>query len=335
MEMEGEKMGILTIMMMLMWSGGNCLKFDSTVAKDGSGNYKTIAEAINAAPKMSTKPYYIHVKQGIYYENVTIPHEKPNIALIGDGRRLTIISAGKFMKGFPTPNTATLEVYGGGFIGMMMTIRNTAGPIGGPAAALTNAPFKGFASYYRCRFEGYQDTIFAQVGFAFFKECRVSGTIDFISGGGRSVFQNCAIIARTPLHGQGIRILAPGADADTANPGIVLQNCTISPEPGFNKSEVTSFLGWPWKDGGKGVIMSSYISDFIDPQGWTPNPAVNNIYLAEYNNRGPGSPTKDRVKWSKIIDKTEASMFTVRNFLHGDKWIPKLIPYYLGLDGSN
>lgn len=111
MEMEGKEMVVLTIMLMLWCIAGNCFTFDSTVAKDGSGKYKTITEAINAAPKMSSKLYFIHVKRGIYNENVTIPSDKTNITLIGDGMKDTIITASKSSKRFPTPNTATLGTY--------------------------------------------------------------------------------------------------------------------------------------------------------------------------------------------------------------------------------
>ncbi|CAN4078737.1 unnamed protein product [Withania somnifera] len=315
-------------MLILWWAAGNCLTFDSSVAKDGSGKYQTIAEALKAAPINSSKPYFIHIKRGVYYENITISSDKTNIGLVGDGIGVTIITARKGGKRFPTPYTATLEVYGSGFIGMWMTIRNTIGAKGGQSVALTTAPYRGFASYYRCRFEGYQDTILA-LAYAFFRECDILGAIDFISGSGRAIFQNSAIIARKPIYGQLIRILALGADNLTSNPGIVLQNCNISPVLDFNKTKVTSFLGWPWKNYGRGVIMSSYISDFIDPQGYLWNPKVKSIYLAEYNNRGPGSNTKGRVKWSKVIDRKEASKYTVRNFLQGDKWIPKIIPHYL------
>ncbi|KAH0700163.1 hypothetical protein KY284_014378 [Solanum tuberosum] len=305
MAMEGKDKVILTVIVMLWWSVVNCMTFDSTVAQDGSGDYKTITEALNAAPKMSSKTYFIHVKKGNYNENITIPNDKPNIALVGDGMDATVITASKSSKEYPTPYTATLEVYGSGFIGISLSIRNTAGAAGGQAVALTIAPFKG--------------------------ECLIFGTIDFITGSGRAIFQNSRLKARPPNHGQGVRILAPGADSITSNPGLVLQNCNISTTRNFNKTEVESFLGWPWKNGGKAVIMSSYISDFIDPRGWSENPQVTQIYLAEYNNRGPGSDTSKRVQWSKVIDKTEASKFTVRNFLQGDKWIPKSIPYDLDL----
>ncbi|KAJ8567624.1 hypothetical protein K7X08_019832 [Anisodus acutangulus] len=267
MEMEGKEVGIFTIMLMLWWSAGNCLTLDSTVAKDGSGNYKTITEAVHAAPKHSKKPYYIHVKAGIYNENVTVPTDKTNIALIGDGIGLTIITASKSeTKKFATPNTATLEVYGSGFIGMRMTIRNTAGAIGCQAAALTSATlFNGFASYYQCSFEGFQDTIFAQIGSAFFRECKVFGTIDFIAGDGKAVFQNSAIYARTPMHGQGIRILAPGVDDFTPNPGLVLQNCSIFPAPGKIEMEgkevvIFTIVLMLWWSAGNCVIFDSTVA---------------------------------------------------------------------------
>lgn len=108
MAMEGKDKVILTVIMMLWWSAVNCMTFDSTVAQDGSGDYKTITEALNAAPKMSSKTYFIHVKKGNYNENITIPNEKPNIALVGDGMDATVITASKSSKGYPTPNTATL-----------------------------------------------------------------------------------------------------------------------------------------------------------------------------------------------------------------------------------
>ncbi|XP_060193820.1 pectinesterase-like [Lycium barbarum] len=331
--MEGKEVVIFTTVLTLWWSAGNC--YDSVVAKDGSGDYKTIAEALIAAPNMSSKPYFIHVKEGTYNENITIPSNKTNISLVGDGMGVTIISANKSSSmGLETDNTATLEVYGSGFIGMNMTIKNTAGPEGSQAAALTSAPWHGFASYYQCQFEAFQDTIFSQVGSAFFRECEVYGTIDFITGDGQAIFQNSVVYARTPTHGQEITIVAPGQDTVTQSPGLVLQNCTISPASGFNKSAVTSYLGRPWKNQGNGVIMWSYIEDFIDPQGWLPKPNVTNIYLAEYNNRGPGSSMEGRVKWLKIIDKTEASKFTVRNFMQGGEWIPDIIPHYLDLDGA-
>ncbi|XP_075106081.1 putative pectinesterase/pectinesterase inhibitor 40 [Nicotiana tabacum] len=329
--MEGKEMGIFRIILVMFWWGaGNCMTFSSTVAEDGTGNFTTITDAVNAAPSQSATLFFIHVKAGTYNENVVVPNYKTNICLVGDGMGITIISSNK--SGSSVAGTATLGVYGKGFIGMKMTIRNTAGAGAGQSAALTSAAFHGFASYYQCRFESFQDTIFAQVGAQFFRECEVYGTIDFISGDGQAIFQNSVVYARTPVPGQEVTIIAAGLDNITTNPGLILQNCTITPAPDFNKSAVKSYLGRPWKNLGRGVVMSSFIDGFIDPQGWLQKPDVANTYFAEYNNRGPGSNTTGRLNWSKVIDKTEASKFTVRNFLQGDKWIPDIIPYYLDLN---
>ncbi len=64
-------------------------KADLIVAKDGSGNYKTIQEAVNAAPLKSEKPFVIYIKNGIYNEKIFI--EKNFITLIGEDRDSTRI----------------------------------------------------------------------------------------------------------------------------------------------------------------------------------------------------------------------------------------------------
>lgn len=147
-----------------------------------------------------------------------------------------------------------------------MTIRNSAGAGAGQAAALTRGA--SFVTFYQCRFEGFQDTVFSKYGVQFFKECEVSGTIDFIFGDGQAYFQDSVIYARLAVPGQEITILAPGFDSTAMNSGLILQNCTITPTSELRNSVVTSYLGRPWKDHSTTIIMSSFIDDFIDPQGW-------------------------------------------------------------------
>jgi pectinesterase len=62
------------------------IKANAIVAKDGSGNYKTISEAIQAA---SGKRFVIYVKSGTYKEKIHT--NKDGITLIGDGKYSTII----------------------------------------------------------------------------------------------------------------------------------------------------------------------------------------------------------------------------------------------------
>ena len=66
-----------------------------TVAKDGSGNFRTVGEAVAAAPNSSETRTVIHVKAGTYEENVEVPPYKKNIALVGEGRDTTVITGSR------------------------------------------------------------------------------------------------------------------------------------------------------------------------------------------------------------------------------------------------
>lgn len=82
------------------------------VAADGSGNFKSVADAVAAAPQGSTKRYIIRIKAGVYRENVEVPKKKKNIMFIGDGRTRTIITASRnVVDGSTTFHSATVGKY--------------------------------------------------------------------------------------------------------------------------------------------------------------------------------------------------------------------------------
>ncbi|KAG7596686.1 Pectinesterase inhibitor domain [Arabidopsis suecica] len=173
---------------------------DVVVAKDGTGKYSTVNAAIAAAPQHSQKRFVIYIKTGIYDEIVVIENTKPNLTLIGDGQDLTIItgnlSASNVRRTF---NTATVASNGNGFIGVDMCFRNTAGPAKGPAVALRVSG--DMSVIYRCRVEGYQDALYPHSDRQFYRECFITGTVDFICGNAVAVFQFCQIVARQPKMG--------------------------------------------------------------------------------------------------------------------------------------
>lgn len=81
------------------------VKANAVVAKDGSGNFKTVAEAINAA---TGGRYVIYVKAGKYNEKINT--NKDGIMLIGDGKYSTIITAGSSVgKGASLKSSATFS----------------------------------------------------------------------------------------------------------------------------------------------------------------------------------------------------------------------------------
>lgn len=78
------------------------------VAKDGSGNYKTISDALKVVHSNSNKRFTIYVKRGVYVENPQVPIDKQNVFMFGDGPHMTIISSNQSNRtGFPTMQSAT------------------------------------------------------------------------------------------------------------------------------------------------------------------------------------------------------------------------------------
>ncbi|KAE8665302.1 putative pectinesterase/pectinesterase inhibitor 12 [Hibiscus syriacus] len=172
-----------------------------TVAADGTGNFSTINDAINFAPNNSYDRVIIYVREGVYEENVEIPSHKTNIVLLGDGNNATFITGNRsVVDGWTTFRSATVAVSGDGFLARDITIENSAGPAKHQAVALrVNADL---VALYKCSINGYQDTLYAHSFRQFYRECDISGTIDYIFGNAAVIFQACNIISRMPMPGQ-------------------------------------------------------------------------------------------------------------------------------------
>lgn len=86
-------------------------------------------------------------------------------------------------------------VAGKGFICRDLTVENTAGPAKHQAVALRSD--SDLSVFYRCEFAGYQDTLYAHSLRQFFRDCYISGTVDFIFGNAAAVFQNSQVTNRS------------------------------------------------------------------------------------------------------------------------------------------
>ncbi|XP_009369731.1 putative pectinesterase/pectinesterase inhibitor 45 [Pyrus x bretschneideri] len=309
-----------------------------TVAKDGSGNYKTINEALEKMPQKYEGRYVIYVKEGVYDETVTVTKKMPNVTMYGDGSQKSIITGNKnFADGVRTFQTAPFAALGEGFMAKSMGFRNTAGPEKRQAVAARVQADR--AIFLNCRFEGYQETLYVQTHRQFYKSCVISGTVDFIFGDAATIFQNCLIYVRKPLENQQNTVTAQGRTDKRETTGIVLQNCQIMPDKDLEpvKSQFKTYLGRPWKEFSRTIVMESTIEDLIHPDGWTPwegDFALKTLYYAEYNNKGPGAKTDNRVKWDgyKKINKEEAMQYTVGPFLKGHAWLKvEGVPVRFGL----
>ncbi|XP_023758428.1 pectinesterase [Lactuca sativa] len=315
------------------------VKPNVVVATDCSGNYRTVADAVAAAPSHSRTIYVIKIKAGVYHENFEVPSTKTNIMFVGDGRKSTIITGSRSVKGGSTTfNSATVAVVGDRFLARDITFQNTAGPSNHQAVALRVS--SDLSAFYQCDMLGYQDTLYVHRGRQFFINCYIAGTVDFIFGNAEVVFQGCDIHARRPGPAQMNMITAQGRTDPNQNTGIVIQKCRIGATSGLQpvQSRFPTYLGRPWKEYSRTVVMQSVISDVIHPAGWyewNGNFALNTLFYGEYQNTGAGAETSGRVKWGgfKVITNyADVQRFTPESFIGGGRWLHATgFPYSLGL----
>ncbi|KAH7855527.1 hypothetical protein Vadar_025869 [Vaccinium darrowii] len=302
------------------------------VAQDGSGNFRTIREALDASRRRKgLGRFVIHIKAGVYREILVVDVRMKNIKFIGDGIGRTIITGSNFNidKVRGTWESATVLVEGEGFVARDLTFQNTNGLAQAPAITIT-APTSAF---YRVGFEGYQDTVYVKQGKQFFKECDVYGTVDFICGNGASIFQNSKIIARKPLNG-GNTITISASDRNQPNDptGLVFQNCLLTATPDLRavlfgpdlaaSSRLHIYLGRPWQAFSRTIFMTCDFDLPIHAEGWLEwekrRDGGPNVYYREFSNKGLGSGTGGRVRWAGyrvMTDRNEANQFTVANFI--------------------
>ncbi|GLJ10958.1 hypothetical protein SUGI_0138830 [Cryptomeria japonica] len=276
-----------------------------TVAQNGSGNFTTITDAINAAPNKSADRCHRD-----YWEQ-------------------------KRCRWMTTFNSATLSTVGKGFIAMDLTIENTAGAVKHQAVALRVGA--DLSVFYRCSFKGYQDTLYTHSLRQFFRECEIYGTVDFIFGNAAVVFQDCTLLARKPMDNQQNLFTAQGRTDPNQNTGISIQNCNVTAASDLVPviSSFPTYLGRPWKEYSRTVYMQSYLDSLVQPAGWlawSGDFALSTLYYGEYDNNGPGAGTSERVTWAgyHVMNSIDAQNFTVTSFISGDSWIPATSVTYDG-----
>jgi len=63
----------------------------------------------------------------------------------------------------------------------------------------------------------------------------------------------------------------------------------------------------------------------VDAAGWlapSEDLVLDNVFMGEFQNEGPGSRASERVNWSTQISKNQTTSFNVKNFISGSKWLP-------------
>ncbi len=292
------------------------------VARDGTGQFRNVAEAIEVCRAFMEYHKVIYVKKGIYKEKLVVPQWLTNIEICGEDRDNTVITwddhanikIAETGKGMGTFRTFTLRVDGNLITLKNITIENNAARLGQAVALMTTGDRQ---QYINCRFLGHQDTVYTGMAGTrlLFKDCYIEGTTDFIFGPSTAWFEGCTIRCKANSY-----ITAASTPQDVRY-GYVFNNCTITAAEGVDRV----YLGRPWRDYGYTLFMNCELPRQILPEGWhqwRPE-AVKTARYMEYNNRGEGAAYGQRVSWSRQLTRKEAEQVTMKSvFTREDTWIP-------------
>ena len=315
--------------------------YDYVVAKDGSGDFFTVQEAVNAVPDYRKAKTTILIQPGTYKEKLVIAESKSNIRFVARGYRedgLPAFSApsvityddwaqrkSPFGEELGTSGSSSVYVYAPGFEADGITFENTAGRVGQAVAILIKGDK---AVFRRCRFLGNQDTVYTfgqqsgERSREYFEDCYIEGTVDFIFGWATAVFNRCELHALT--NGYYTAASTPKGQAY----GYVFKDCRLTAEPG-----VKSYLGRPWRDYAHVVFLDCTMDDCVRPERWhdwgKPH-AHRTAFYAEGGCTGPGAVADAKAAdWSHSLTPQEARRYDLRTVLAADDgWDP------IGADGA-
>ncbi len=282
-------------------------KYIFTVAKDGTGDYKFIQEAIDAMRVYPLARITLYIKNGVYNEKIELPDDNTDVTFIGESVEKTIITFNDYSgRGKTTTFTSyTAKISGNRFVAENITFANSAGPVGQALALYVDADK---AVFKNCRFLGNQDTIFAsgENSRQYFLHCYIEGTTDFIFGPSTAVFDSCTIRCKSNS------FITAANTTEGKKFGFVFLDCKIIVDSVVTKMH----LGRPWRAFSKTAFIRCELPKQIAPEGWNNwGNAANEktVLYAEYKNTGEGSLIKNRVAWSKQLTDKEAKEYTVEN----------------------
>lgn len=293
-------------------------KLALTVAQDGSGDFKTIQEAVNNVKDNSVKLVVITIKPGKYVEKLVISNLKTFITLKGLDRDKTIISfddySGKPLrevdasgkKEFGTSTSYSFLIQGNDCTLENLTVENTAGKVGQAVALLIKSDR---VIVKNCNILGNQDTLYLSEGNTrvYFENCFINGTTDFIFGAATAYFYKCTIESLTNSY-----ITAASTPQEQLY-GFVFTDCRLTAKDNIVDKV---FLGRPWRPYAQTVFINTNMDSHITSEGW--NEWIDKrfpdkdktAYYAEYGSKGLGAKNlSQRVSWSHQLKKSDIKKY--------------------------
>lgn len=285
------------------------------VAADGTGDYKTIQEAVNAVRDFTLFRVTIFIRKGVYHEKLCIPSWKCTITLQGEDRDSTSITNADYSgKAYPLKDASgrdkfgtftsyTVLIAGDDIIAENLTFENAAGPVGQAVALHVEGDRCRFRN---CRLLGNQDTLYAgkEDSRQYYQDCYIEGTTDFIFGAATVWFEGCTI------HSKRDSYITAASTTQRQAYGFVFSHCKVTADSIATKV----FLGRPWRPYAATIFMNCMLGPQILPQGWHNWDKKENeltARYAEYNNTGAGAVTDKRVAWSTQLSAKRSKDITL------------------------
>ena len=312
------------------------------VARDGTGQFRTVGEAIEVCRAFMDYHKVIFIKRGIYKEKLVIPTHLENIELLGEDAEHTVITyddhanlylpslqGGDGGRPMGTFRTYTLKVEGSDITLRNLTIENNAARLG-QAVALHIEGDR--VSVVGCRLIGHQDTVYTGKARSrvWFQDCYICGTTDFIFGPATAWFERCHI------HSLADSYITAASTPQDVDYGYVFSHCRLTAAEGVSRV----YLGRPWRPYAYTLFINCELGSHIRPEGWenwrNPDNELTARYY-EYGNTGPGASPQplpkgkgakadaasQRVSWSHQLTKREAEAITPATvFRTATDWLP-------------
>ncbi len=316
------------------------------VARDGSGSFTSIQQALDSLPSDSREPVTLMIHRGVYQERVTV--NRPYITFQGESRDETVLTYGLYARMMMedgqkrgTFRSYSCLIDADDFTARDMTFANSSGP--------GNLVGQGLALYGdgdrlvfdNCRFLGGQDTLFTaplppkeieprgfqgpkefaprRNGRHYYRNCYIEGDVDFIFGGATAYFEGCRIHSK---YTDRDNFVTAASTPEGQEYGYVMQDCHFT---GDGHVHVT-YLGRPWREYARTVLIHCRMEEHIRPEGWhdwDKPQAHKHTFYAEYGSYGPGAQMSMRPDWIHRLKPEDLPHYTKEAVLGGaDGWNP-------------